>query len=80
MTGRFAPKTTEPELLSDVAEIESDVYMETPYFTLREIELHVASAKRRGIDPKNLKFRFGQRFDLSSNPFDLCATGPVTGA
>jgi len=55
---------------------ETDLLMETPYFTLKNIDALVRAAKQKDINPDELRFFFGQRHDLSANPFQLSAHAP----
>jgi len=57
---------------------DCDQLVQEPYFTMRHIELALASAARSGVVAKDVRFTFGQRLDLSGNPFNLSSTGLVT--
>lgn len=67
LKGRFSAKGSEHK--------ECDILMERSYFTLADIKLVVRAAKRWGVKADDLRFTFGQRFDLSSNPFNLSGMG-----
>lgn len=74
---RFAPREPQNEVASGAKTKEADALLDRPYFTLKDIERLLLAAKREGADREQARFTFGQRFDLSSNPWDLSMTVPI---
>lgn len=63
------------ELVTFIEEKECDVFMEGPGFQFKHVMVIVHAAKAKDVDVDSLRFHFGQRLDLSGNPFQLSATG-----
>lgn len=75
--GRFGPKPRTAQDILDRPEHEGCMYFDKPYFTLKDIKHMQSIATRAGMVEEEARFTFGQRLDLSSNPFTLCIMGPI---